>query len=264
MVEKRNLKVAVLGYGAIGKQVVAGLTDIPEVEFIGVVVRRPGSATGHKEISLEEAIGVADLIVESAGGEALRTHGPTIIAAGKDLLAVSYGQLVDEELRQKLLFDGPGKTYLSTGAVGGLDILRAATIGDGLEKATLISRKLPKALIQNWMDEKETKQILGTKEAITVFKGDIKEAIRLFPASLNIAIALAAATNLWEETIVELVADPNARLTKHVITASGDTGNYFFEIVNEPSKENPASSGVVAKALLKGVATIASPSGSFV
>ncbi|HUH52764.1 MAG TPA: aspartate dehydrogenase domain-containing protein [Microbacteriaceae bacterium] len=265
MTQNVKLKVAVLGFGAIGKPVLEGISEIAQAELVGVVVRRAGSTQGvYTELTLEEALDRADLIVECAGGDALKTLGPKVVAAGKNLLTVSFGQLTDENLRRVLLEDGPGNTYLSTGAIGGLDILSAATINGGLNEARLTSRKLPKALVQNWMSEEETEKLLQTSEEVTVFSGNVTEAIKLFPASLNIAVALAAATGLWKETQVELVADPQAKLTRHEVNASGETGTYHFEIVNEPSPENPATSGVVAKAVLRGVAALAKPSGTFV
>lgn len=265
MSKKEVLRVAVLGFGAIGKQVVAGISNIPGVSLTGVVVRRPGSTDGLcAEISLQEAIECSDLIVECAGGEAIRTLGPQIIAAGKDMLAVSFGQLADEDLRQKLLLEGPGRTYLSTGAIGGLDMLSAATIAQGLDRVTLTSNKLPKALIQGWMSEADADKLLSTADPVTVFEGGVDEAIKLFPASLNIAVAVAQATGLWTDAKVRLVADPQAKLTKHTIEASGATGNYRFEMLNEPSADNPATSGVVSKAILRGIAALAQPSGTFI
>lgn len=273
------LKVSVLGFGAIGKQVCAGLsTDgydplgiakLQGVKLQGVIVRRPGATNGsYKEFELKAALAQSDLIVECAGGEALKMYGPQIVQSGCDLLAVSVGQLVDTELRDKLLGSSTnnahGKTYLSTGAVGGLDILNAARRDGGLVKAQLVTTKLPKALVQPWMEEKQKQNLLSTTTPLRVFEGSVKEAITLFPASLNVAVAVAAASGLWEETMVTLIADPQSKLTNHRIEANGPAGSYRFDIENEPSPDNPATSGVVAKALLSGIARLANPGGSFI
>lgn len=99
---------------------------------------------------------------------------------------------------------------------------------------------------------------------MTVFEGTVHDAIEQFPASLNVAVALAAATGLWERTTVRFIADPGAALTHHEIAASGAAGEYRFSIQNAPEPDNPASSGVVADAVLIGIATLAGESGSIV
>ena len=103
-----------------------------------------------------------------------------------------------------------------------------------------------------------------SSEAFTVFEGAVEEAIRLFPASLNVGVALAAATGMWGGTLVRLIADPAATLTNHRVRASGRSGDYDFSITNKPLPDSPQSSAVVSAALLNGVSSIARPSGSFV
>ncbi|HUH53830.1 MAG TPA: hypothetical protein VLZ31_07325, partial [Microbacteriaceae bacterium] len=67
MTQNVKLKVAVLGFGAIGKPVVEGISEIALAELVGVVVRRAGSTQGaYTELTLEEALDRADLIVECA------------------------------------------------------------------------------------------------------------------------------------------------------------------------------------------------------
>ena len=273
MTQHNVLRVSVIGFGAIGERVVDGLENgaTPGAEFVGVIVREsvtPGEGrsakAGHRELTLDEALAESDLIVEAAGGDSVREYGPSVIAAGKDLLVVSVGAIADPDLRRVLVEDGPGRTYFSTGAIGGLDLLAAASVGGGLDQATLTSRKLPGSIVQPWMSDDEAQRLREAVEPVTVFEGPVTEAIKLFPKSLNIAVALAQATGLWETTTVRLVGDPQATLTKHEIQANGESGEYAFTILNHPLKANPASSGVVSQALLKGIAALANPSGTLV
>lgn len=262
------MRVAILGIGAIGAEVAKGMRDgvTPGAEFAGVISRTPGKAEamGFPEISFEDALAECDLIVECAGGEAVRQHGPAVIAAGKDLLAVSIGAIADPQLRKTLCEDGPGRTVLSTGAIGGLDVLAAASTGGGLEQVTLTSRKLPGSIVQPWMSEDEAHQLRTTTTPVTVFEGPVTEAIEKFPKSLNIAVALAQATGLWENTIVRLIGDPEANLTRHEVEGHGASGEYSFTMLNHPLPSNPASSSVVAQALLKGTNALSNLSGRFV
>ncbi|WP_449279052.1 aspartate dehydrogenase domain-containing protein [Leucobacter sp. GX24907] len=269
-----TLRVAVLGHGAIGSKVAEELASgrVTGAELVGVIGRSgSGSVVGssrtqrhdHRRLTLDAALEAADLVVECAGGEAVREHGPAIVAAGRTLLVVSVGALAEPGLRHELLECGPGTCLLSTGAIGGLDILRAANRGSGLSTASLTSTKRAATLVQPWMSADQAEQLRTTTTPYALFEGGIEEAIRLFPASLNVGVALAAATGLWDETRISLIADPEAELTTHEISAAGRSGSYAFTITNQPLPDNPASSGVVSAALLRGIADLARPSGAF-
>lgn len=271
------LRVAVIGAGAIGARVIEELYEgnIPGVVLAGVVTRRAGALAhlpfAHEVTDFGEDIGRAiaesDLVVECAGIPGLRAYGPTIIAAGRDLLTVSIGALADPEMRATLT-SGPGILRLSNGAIGGLDIVAAAAretgVPGGITAASITSTKKAKALVQSWMSAEEVERLRTTTEAFELFSGTVQEAIALFPGSLNIACALAHASGLWDETFVKLVADPAAERTHHRIEASGAAGDYIFTITNKVSPVNPTSSMIVAESVLSGVETLAGKRGSFV
>lgn len=260
-----TLRVSVLGAGAIGGRVAAALArgGVPGAELVGVVTRAPKPSGRFTELDIDTAIGSSDIVVEAAGIDAVRQHGPGVIASGTDLLITSVGALADDRLRHALLHGGPGRTRLTAGAIGGLDILAAASLDDGLDAVSLTSTKRPTSLIQPWMDAATVNLLRTTSGAVTLFDGGVREAVRLFPKSLNVAVAVAVATGLWDATTVTLAGDPGAPLTIHDIRASGSAGDYRFSITNRPLADNPASSGVVSAAILRGLAGLASPSGTF-
>lgn len=260
-----TLRVAVFGHGAIGSRIAAELAagKIPGAELAGVIVRRSGSGGGHPEISLDDALAAGNLIVEAAGIPAVEEHGARIIAAGGKLLLVSLGALADLELRIAL-YAGPGELYLSTGAIGGLDLLVAASRDGGVSEASITSTKKSSTLAQPWMSNMERTRLATSTEPFTLFEGSVAEAVQLFPTSLNVACALAAAVDMWEAVSVRLVADPQAKLTRHTIAARGSAGSYAFDIVNEPSPTTPTTSGVVAEAMLAGIRRLAGQNGTFV
>lgn len=268
MDESRNLRVAVLGYGAIGARVSASLgsEEIPGAILAGIITSSPERATsrGYRVITVEEALTESDLVVECATGERLRALGPQLIQGGVDVLPASLGALADPELRQALIEAGPGRCYLTAGAIGGLDILGAAAANGGLDNISLTSAKLAPTLVQPWMSSERAEQLRNCVESFTLFDGGVQEAIELFPASLNVGVALAVATNMWDEVRVRLIADPRAMLTHHRVQAAGKSGEYDFSITNKPLPDSPTSSAVVSAALLRGVSRIARPSGMFV
>lgn len=263
-----TFRVVLIGFGGIGSGVAGALREgaVAGVELAGAVVRTSGAAAaaGVRELEFEDALEVADLFVECAGGGAVRQYGPRIVGAGKDLLIVSVGALADPELRATLIDEGPGRTFISNGAIGGLDLLRGVAIKGGLARVELVTRKLPGTLVQPWMDDEEASRLRATEHPVTVFEGSVTEAIALFPHTLNVAVALAHTTGMWEETIVRLVADPQAVRINHEISASGPVGTYAFSITNEPQWETSTTSGVVAGSALSGIRVIAGVSGVMV
>ncbi|MGO3147770.1 MAG: aspartate dehydrogenase domain-containing protein [Leucobacter sp.] len=271
---RNSLRVTVIGVGAIGARVIRELAGghVPGAHLAGVVTRSDGALTDILEATdgvplsidfgsdIDRAIAASDLIVECAGISAARDYGPRIIDAGKDFVVVSVGALADPHIRVAL-GSGPGRLRLSTGAIGGLDLLRAASrpkgISDGITRVSLTSTKRAETLVQPWMKEAESSALRDCTEPQVLFEGSVAAAVAKFPGSLNVACALAAATGLWETTLVRLIADPHVTRTTHLVEASGSAGTYRFEIANEVSPLNPTSSLVVAEAVLSEIASIA-------
>lgn len=155
-------KVALIGYGGIGRSVASAILGghVPNVELVGTVVRTPGPAQrdGVRELRLATALGAADLLVEVAGQGAVRQYGPETIRSGKDLLIVSVGALAQSALREQLLapdLPGAGNLFVTNGAIGGLDLLGAITQVGEVQHVRLTTRKLPRTLVQPWMDSEQ-------------------------------------------------------------------------------------------------------------
>jgi len=270
------LRVAVLGYGAIGKRVVEALEggEIPGTSLAAVFRSTPGSVTpGGMTVQvlndqhIAEQIENADLVVEAAGVESVAAYAPAILRAGKNILLTSIGALADPSLRNTLKSSDAGKYFLTEGAIGGLNLLGAASKGhdgDRVQEVVLTTTKKADTLIQPWMETAQAETLRTTQKALTIYSGSVEEAIKLFPRSLNVACALAEATDMWAKTQVNLVADPSADLTNHRIEASGKSGTYSFDITNHPLAENPTSSGLVAEAIIQGISRIADAHGKFV
>jgi aspartate dehydrogenase len=106
------------------------------------------------------------------------------------------------------------------------------------------------------MDGTTHDRLLAATAPVEVFSGGAREASKWFPRSLNVAATVAFAVGDFDLVRVRLHADPGAELTSHVIEAEGPSGQYRFEIRNQPSPDNPRTSGVVPFALLRSLAAL--------
>ncbi|AJT41151.1 aspartate dehydrogenase domain-containing protein [Psychromicrobium lacuslunae] len=262
------LNLAIVGDGAIATDLRGYLTAHQQLRLLGLLSRHELSAEtqqqGVPRLSFEQVLESADVVVEAAGVKAVAEYGPRIIDAGKDFLVTSIGAFADSATRRAVLEGGPGRAFPTTGAIGGLDLLSAAAASGGIDWVQLETRKQPAALKQAWMSEQELEDLLDAVEPSIIFSGSPAEAITKFPASLNVAVALGLAVGDLAKVRVSLVADPAARLTEHLITASGGSGEYHFQIRNQPNPRQPSSSGLTARSLLAGLLRLAEPAGKFI
>lgn len=250
-------RVGVIGFGAIGRVVVAELGGgrLPHARLVAVATRTPEPALGDLAVAVDELAGRCDLVVEAAGQHALRDHGPALIAAGVDVVGVSVGALTDPAVHAGVTA-GPGRLHVPPGAIGGLDLVRAAALMGPIDTATITSTKRPSTLVQDWMDDAERERLHTATEPLTLYDGPVPELVRLFPTSTNVAAAVALAVGSWEAVRGRVVADPGVELTTHVIEVVGAAGRYRFEVQNQPSPQNPRSSGIVPWSVLATIADL--------
>lgn len=231
------MKVAVLGCGAIGS-VVASALDAGEV---------PG-ATLTEVIGRGSAPAVAaDLLVEAAGQAALAEHGSAAVAAGTDLLIVSAGALCDPALLAALTA-GPGRVHVSSGAIGGLDVLSAAARMGGLDGVRVTTTKKAATLLPDGP---------LPDGPVELRRGSAREIAAAFPKSANVAVSVALAVADWDLVEAAVVADPDAPRTRHLIEAWGPAGEYRVEIANAPSARTPTTSAITPYAVLRAIADLA-------
>lgn len=255
------MNIALIGFGAIAQYV---LSQLAGTNFnITAVIVPPNAiedlrathgttmqfATGSMEIARD-----IDLFIDCAGHGGLKEHGPDILRQGKDLLTVSIGALADTALMTELDASaqaGKGNIMLVSGAVGALDALRAARIGE-ISRVCYTGRKPPTGWIGSPAEEVlDLKNMTGAAQAH--FRGNAKEAALAYPKNANVAAAVALSGVGFEATEVELLADPAVDQNIHEITAEGAFGKFTFTIEGNPLPSNPRTSSLAAMSVIASI-----------
>jgi aspartate dehydrogenase len=253
---EQHEKILLIGYGAIAKSLVKHL---PKPSLCGVVLRSgsPSQAAAARDgIRVFNSLGQAlvepfTIAVECAGADALRELGAQILRSGRSLIAASVGALADDGFREHLIdvaHKGCSRLIIPTGAVAGVDGLAAARL-EGLSRVDYTGSKPPKA----WLNTHAEKVCdLNTIEVPTVvFKGTAREAAKLFPKNANVTATIALAGIGLDRTKATLMAVPNLDRNIHEMEAEGGFGALKVLVSNNPSKDNPKTSALVALSILR-------------
>ena len=208
------------------------------------------------------AVARVDLVVECASQAALKAHGMAILSAPKHLLMISSGALVDADLFRAMAEAAVknGRQFIvPSGALGGIDAIRAAR--DLLDEVTLVSTKKPEAFsgapgFARW----EGVEFSGPQ---VIYEGTVPEAVRLFPANVNVAATVSLAGVGPEHTKVRVVADPDAPGNVHEVQARGRCGEFSFRLVNRPHVRNPKTSHLAVLSAIEALRAFCEPGPRF-
>lgn len=182
-----------------------------------------------------------DIVLESASQDAARRYLPELLSHGFSILVMSGGVFSDTEFKNKmenLAKERGVKIYIPSGAISGLDGIEAMKFAGEL-KVTLETRKNPKSLGRNDMHE------------VVIFEGGAKEAAQKFPRNINVAMALALATEHPENVRVRIISSPEVHTNTHTIYAEGKSGKMVIKVENVPFPENPRTSFLAALSALQ-------------
>ena len=262
------MKIGIIGCGAIGSTLAKAAEDMKEVDEIYIfdkshVCSRMMEERLTKAVSIltfEELVSKSDFIVEAASQEAVRLFGMKILEGGKDMLIMSVGALVDDSLRESLentAREHNSRIFLPTGALCGVDGINSAAV-TGIEEVTLITRKPPSGFEDvDYVKEKGI-DLKNLASPITLFEGNAKEAVKLFPKNVNVAATVSLAGIGFERTKVKIIADPTTSQNHHKIEVKGEFGTMSAEMNNLPFEKNPKTSKIAAQSAIAALKKIVS------
>lgn len=192
----------------------------------------------------------SDVLVEAASVQAAKQIVPRALRARREVVAMSVGGILPLAGRLPSLTRRGGRLWIPSGAIAGLDGIKAARLGP-LKRVTLTTRKPPRSL----------QGASGARclAPITLFRGSAAQAVRLFPQNINVAATLALAGLGATRTEVRIVADPTIRRNIHEISAVGSFGRLLVRAENVPSRQNPKTSTLAILSALAALAQLARP-----
>ena len=246
------MRIGLIGSGAIAGFVRAEIEK--RAQTVGAILVRPERVAQDPNMyvgSVVELPDDLDLMIDCAGHTALAAYGPDILRRGLPLITVSLGALADLELYRALehaALKGGAKLHLASGAIGALDCLQAARVGQ-IETVTYTGRKPPKgwkgSVAENTINLDDL-----TQGAKTHFNGTAREAALAYPKNANVAAAVALAGVGFDKTQVQLIADADVTGNIHEIAATGDFGSLHFQITGHALADNPRTSALAAMSVI--------------
>jgi aspartate dehydrogenase len=269
--EYKMLKIGVIGCGFIGGQICRAIDggDI-NAELYALSDSSPDKALelaaslkrcSPAYMKLEELFQSVDMVVESASQNAVRSIVPRALEAGRDVMVLSVGALADEELREtlfRLAEQNNCKLYFPSGAVVGIDGINSASAAE-ISSVTLTTRKPPLGLAGAPHVEALGIELEKIEKETLLFEGTASEAVKAFPANVNVAATISLAGIGFERTKVRVIADPALSRNVHEITVEGKFGKFFTRVENLPSPENPKTSYLAALSAISTLKKILSP-----
>ncbi len=245
------MSIALIGSGAIASYVRAHLASagLP----VAAIIVRPGKESNDETPAVSSVADLPkgiDMLIDCAGHEALRTHGIEALRTGIDVVTVSIGALADAALETEVVNaaqHGGAVLHLASGAIGALDALRAARIGE-LHEVTYVGRKPPMGWVGSPAEDKV--DLASLQQAITHFSGSARKASLAYPKNANVAAAVALSSLGFDNTTVKLIADPDASANIHEVRAAGSFGSLTFTISGKSLPDNPKSSALAAMSVV--------------
>ncbi len=264
----KPLRLAIGGLGAIGLTVANRVDrgDLPGIALVAVsasdLVRARSRLEGFRQqpelVPLAELAEHADVVLECVPARHFAEIATPVVARGRILMPLSVGQLLDHmHLVEQAKVTG-ARILVPTGALLGLDAVRAVAEGR-VESVRIVTRKPPRGLAGAPLLVERGISVDGLTAPLKVFEGTAREAIRGFPANVNVAVALSLAGIGPDRTMIEIWADPGVTRNTHTIEVRSDSSDLSMTIANIPSEATPATGKVTALSAIAALRRLTAP-----
>lgn len=261
------LQIGIAGLGTIGMPVARALDGkIPGLELVAIASGRHDVAEQRLAaagitvpvVTAANLAEMADVIVECAPANAFRSIAVPVLSAARMLITVSGAALLEATDIIELAERQGGRIILATGALLGLDAVRAAAEGH-IHSIRMVSRKSPRSLRGAPYLQQNGIDVESITNASCIFRGSAREGARGFPANVNVAAALSLAGIGPDRTELEIWADPSVARNIHTINVDAESAHFIMTIENVPSVENPATGQITALSVIAALRSLRAP-----
>ena len=260
--------VGIAGLGAIGATVARAIDagKIPGLTLSCVAVRNREKArlllsqfrSPPQLVEVGQLADTADVVIECAPAAVFRDVAFAALSRGRIFMPLSVGQLLDHMDLVALAETNGGRIVVPSGALLGLDAVRAVAEGK-VSSVKIVTRKPPLGLKNApWLVQNAI-SVDGLTAPLQVFAGSARDAIKGFPANVNVAVALSLAGIGADATTVEIWADPTAVRNTHTIEVRSDSSDFTMTIAGRPTETNPATGKITALSVLAALRRLTAP-----
>ena len=256
--QETTTKVGIAGLGAIGTTVAKALTKGIK-GFTLTAVSEPKPHTYNvPTLSFEDLAKTCDLIIECLPPSIVPDLTKHVLKEGKNLILISPSALLIHKdiLKQKEVSDS--RIIVPSGALCGIDgVSSMAQIG--ITAAKIASNKHPRGYKGAPYIEVENIDLNAITTRTLIFQGNALEAVKAFPANVNVAATLSLAGIGPEKTKVEIWADPEATGNSHEVTVTSAYSTLKAKIENQPDPANPKTSILAAQSIIRTLKSMTAP-----
>lgn len=251
--------IGIVGCGTIGRAILGAVAEgrLP-VAVAGVASRTQATAEQFLAtlpeppplLDLETVIRRSELVIEAAGGHLVAELAERAFGAGRDLMVISVGALLEQSHLMDLAREKNCRLLLPSGAIAGIDAIKGACEGE-VEHVTITTRKPPSSIADAPYIRENNISLDGLKEETEIYSGPVREACKGFPANVNVAACVSLAGLGPDRTIIRILAVPGLERNCHTIEVVGEFGRLSITIENARTVENPATGKLTAMSIIR-------------
>ncbi len=248
--KRKKIKIGIVGCGAIGEgaalfidrklkkqAIVYALAELDKKKALWL---KKKLRSNPKIMDIDSLIKNTDLVIEVASQQAAEYILKKGVAQGKYIVILSMGALLRNRALLKKAERKGVKIYIPSGAICGVDGLRALSLGK-IRKVSLFTSKPPQGFLGVEYLEKKGIDVRRLKKEKIIFQGTVSQAIKNFPKNINVAATLLFASGFCDVRVC-IKADPKVVRNTHRIEIDAKEARVSITIENVPSKRNPKTS----------------------
>lgn len=202
---------------------------------------------------LNDLIRKSDLVIEAASASSSFDIAKSALILKKNVMIMSVGGIVKGfNILHRLAVNNNRKVYIPSGAISGIDALKAAGVGR-INKVTLTTTKSPLAFRGVKYIEKKKINLEKINKDLVLFSGKAKDAVKYFPQNINVAAVLSLAGIGANKTHVRVIASPKVVKNVHEIRIESAAADISTRTENILHPDNPKTSYL---AVLSAIATL--------